>query len=227
MNVNGNNFLRLRPVQDDIFFNKILTSFFDITTAQRILTNTLNALDDSDLTFQRNGVSFLQMTSSPNTVVSLAGLRCDNGLCVPVGQVLSVNSIVNPLNNDVIVDATLTNNIVCRANATEQMRINSSGVQFSNFISLPVGNNINVGNSAIAEIDAGYRIFQVVNPNPTGTFRIYIGDPASFGNQIFWMSNSGIVCRKPLEAGVLTSNYINTVGDNDLVFLAMVLSILD
>ena len=88
----------------------------------------------------------------------------------------------------------------------------------SNFISLPVGNNINVGNSAIAEIDAGYRIFQVVNPDPTGTFRIYIGDPASFGNQIFWMSNTGIVCRKPLEAGVLTSNYINTVGDNDLVF---------
>ena len=58
MNVNGNNFLRLRPVQDDIFFNKILTSFFDITTTQRILTNTLNTLDDSDLTFQRNGVSF-------------------------------------------------------------------------------------------------------------------------------------------------------------------------
>ena len=97
MNVNGNNFLRLRPVQDDIFFNKILTSFFDTTTTQRILTNTLNTLDDSDLTFQRNGVSFLQMTSSPNTVVSLAGLRCDNGLSVPVGQVLSVNSIVNPL----------------------------------------------------------------------------------------------------------------------------------
>ena len=114
MNVNGNNFLRLRPVQDDILFNKILTSFFDITTTQRILTNTLNTLDDSDLTFQRNGVSFLQMTSSPNTVVSLAGLRqrCDNGLSVPVGQVLSVNSIINPLNNDVIVDATLTNNIV-------------------------------------------------------------------------------------------------------------------
>ena len=161
---------------------------------------------------------FLQMTSSPNTVVSLAGLRCDNGLSVPVGQVLSVNSIVNPLNNDVIVDATLTNNIVFRANATEQMRINSSGVQFSNFISLPVGNNINVENSAIAEIDAGYRIFQVVNPDPTGTFRIYIGDPASFGNQIFWMSNTGIVCRKPLEAGILTSNYINSVGDNDVVF---------
>ena len=218
MNVNGNNFLRLRPVQDDIFFNKILTSFFDITTTQRILTNTLNTLDDIDLTFQRNGVSFLQMTSSPNTVVSLAGLRCDNGLSVPVGQVLSVNSIVNPLNNDVVVDATLTNNIVFRANATEQMRINSSGVQFSNFISLPVGNNINVGNSAIAEIDAGYRIFQVVNPDPTGTFRIYIGDPASFGNQIFWMSNTGIVCRKPLEAGILTSNYINSVGDNDVVF---------
>ena len=218
MNVNGNNFLRLRPVQDDIFFNKILTSFFDITTTQRILTNTLNTLDDSDLTFQRNGVRCLQMTSSPNTVVSLAGLRCDNGLSVPVGQVLSVNSIVNPLNNDVIVDATLTNNIVFRANATEQMRINSSGVLFSNFISLPVGNNIHVGNNAIAEIDAGYRIFQVVNPDPTGTFRIYIGDPASFGNQIFWMSNTGIVCRKPLEAGVLTSNYINTVGGNDLVF---------
>ena len=58
MNVNGNNFLRLRPVQDDIFFNNILTSFFDITTTQRILTNTLNTLDDSDLTIQRNGVSF-------------------------------------------------------------------------------------------------------------------------------------------------------------------------
>ena len=39
---------------------------------------------------------FLQMTSSPNTVVSLAGLRCDNGLSVPVGQFLSVNSIINP-----------------------------------------------------------------------------------------------------------------------------------
>ena len=183
-----------------------------------MITNTLNTLGDSDLTFQRNGVSFLQMTSSPNTVVSLAGLRCDNGLSVPVGQVLSVNSIINPLNNDVIVDATLTNNIVFRANATEQMRINSNGVQFNNSISLPVGNNINLGDSAIAEINAGYRIFQIVNPDPTGTFRIYIGDPVRFGNQIFWMSNTGIVCRKPLEAGVLTSNYINTVGDNDLVF---------
>ena len=158
------------------------------------------------------------MTSSPNTVVALAGVRCDNGLSVPVGQVLSVNNIINPLNNDVIVDATLTNNIVFRANATEQMRINCNGVQFNNFISLPVGNNINLGDSAIAEINAGYRIFQIVNPDPTGTFRIYIGDPASFGNQIFWMSNTGIVCRKPLEAGILTSNYINSVGDNDVVF---------
>ena len=218
LGVNGNNFLRLRPTQDDIFFKKILTSFFDITTTQRVITNTLNSLGDSDLTFQRNGVSFLQMTSSPNTVVSLAGLRCDNGLSVPVGQVLSVNNIINPVNNDIIVDATLTNNTVFRANATEQMRINSNGVQFNNFISLPVGNNINLGDSAIAEINAGYRIFQVVNPDPTGTFRIYIGDPVSFGNQIFWMSNTGIVCRKPLEAGILTSNYINSVGDNDVVF---------
>ena len=145
-------------------------------------------------------------------------MRCDNGLSVPVGQVLSVNNIINPVNNDVIVDATLTNNTVFRANATEQMRINSSGVQFNDFISLPVGNNINLGNSAIAEINAGYRIFQIVNPDPTGTFRIYIGDPVSFGYQIFWMSNTGIVCRKPLEAGTLTSNYINSVGDNDVVF---------
>ena len=218
MNINGNIFLRLRPTQDDIFFNKILTSFFDISTTQRVLTNTLNTLGDADLTFQRNGVSYLQMTSSPNTIVALAGLRCDNGLSVPVGQVLSVNNIINPLNNDVIVDATLTNNIVFRANATEQMRINSNGVQFNNFISLPVGNNINLGDSAMAEINAGYRIFQIVNPDPTGTFRIYIGDPVSFGNQIFWMSNTGIVCRKPLEAGILTSNYINSVGDNDVVF---------
>ena len=158
------------------------------------------------------------MTSSPNTVVSLAGLRCDNGLSVPVGQVLSVNSIINPVNNDVIVDATLSNNTVFRANATEQMRINSNGVQFNNFVSLPVGNNLSLGDSAVAEINASYRIFQIVNPDPTGTFRIYIGDPVSFGNQVFWMSNTGIVCRKPLEAGELTSNYINTVGDNDLVF---------
>ena len=98
------------------------------------------------------------------------------------------------------------------------MRINSNGFQFNNFVSLPVGNNLNLGYSAIAEINAGYRIFQIVNPDPTGTFRIYIGDPASFGNQIFWMSNTGIVCRKPLEAGILTSNYINSVGDNDVVF---------
>ena len=145
-------------------------------------------------------------------------MRCDNGLSVPVGQFLSVNSTINPLNNDVIVDATLTNNTVFRANATEQMRINSNGVQFNNFVSLPVGNNLNLGDSAVAEINAGYRIFQIVNPDPTGTFRIYIGDPASFGNQIFWMSNTGIVCRKPLEAGILTSNYINSVGDNDVVF---------
>ena len=40
MNVDGNNFLRLRPTQDDIFFNKILTSFFDITTTQKVITNT-------------------------------------------------------------------------------------------------------------------------------------------------------------------------------------------
>ena len=218
MNVNGNIFLRLRPVQDDIFFNKILTSFFDISTTQRILTNTLNTLGDADLTVQRNGVSFLQMTSSPNTVVSLAGIRCDNGLTIPSGQVLSANNIINPLNNDLILDATLTNNIVFRANATEQMRINSNGIQFNNFISLPVGNNINLGNSSIVEIDPGYKIFQITNPDPTGTFRIYIGDPASFGNQVFWMSNTGIVCRKPLEAGILTSNYINSVGDNDVVF---------
>ena len=217
LNVSGTNYFRLRPVQDDIFLNKVITSFFDITTTQRVMTNTLNTLDDSDLTFQRNGVSFLQMTSSPNTVVSLAGLRCDNGLSVPVGQFLSVNSIINPLNNDVIVDATLTNNTVFRANATEQMRINSNGVQFNNFVSLPVGNNLNLGDSAIAEINAGYRIFQIVNPDPT-TFRIYIGDPVSFGNQVFWMSNTNIVCRKPLEAGSLTSNYINTTTDTDLVF---------
>ena len=218
MNINGNNFLRLRPTQDDIFFNKILPSFFDISTTQKVITNTLNTLGDADLTFQRNGVSYLEMTSSPNTVVALAGLRCDNGLSVPVGQFLSVNSIINPLNNDVIVDATLTNNTVFRANATEQMRINSNGVQFNNFVSLPVGNNLNLGDSAIAEINAGYRIFQIVNPDPTGTFRIYIGDPVSFGNQVFWMSNTNIVCRKPLEAGILTSNYINSVGDNDVVF---------
>ena len=61
MNINGNNFLRLRPTQDDIFFNKILTSFFDISTTQRILANTLNTLGDADLTFQRNGVSYLQI----------------------------------------------------------------------------------------------------------------------------------------------------------------------
>ena len=98
----------------------------------------MNTSDDSDSTFQRNGVSFLQFTSSPNTGVSLARLRCDNGISVPVGQVLSVNSVINPLYNDVVIDATLTNNIVCRANATEQMIINSNGVQFNNFISLPV-----------------------------------------------------------------------------------------
>ena len=98
------------------------------------------------------------------------------------------------------------------------MRINSNGVQFNNFVSLPVGNNLNLGDSAIAEINAGYRIFQIVNPDPTGTFRIYIGDPVSFGNQVFWMSNTNIVCRKPLEAGSLTSNYINTTIDTDLVF---------
>ena len=218
MNVNGNNFLRLRPTQDDIFLNKVITSFFDITTTQRILTNTLNSFGDAGLTFQRNSVSFLQMTSSPNTIVALAGIRCDNGLSLPPGQALSVNNIINPLNNDVIVDATLTNNVVFRANATEQMRINSNGVQFNNFISLPVGNNINLGDSAIAEINAGYRIFQIVKPDPTGTFRIYIGDPVSFGNQVFWMSNTNIVCRKPLEAGSLTSNYINTTIDTDLVF---------
>ena len=115
------------------FLNEVITSFFDITTTQRVITNTLNTLGDADLTFQRNGVSYLQMTSSPNTIVALAGVRCDNGLSVPVGQVLSVNSIINPLNNDVVVDATLTNNIIFRANATEQMRINSNGVQFNNF----------------------------------------------------------------------------------------------
>ena len=122
------------------------------------------------------------------------------------------------MNNDLILDATLTNNILFRANATEQMRINSNGVQFNNFISLPVGNNITLGNSAITEIDAGYRIFQITNPDPTGTIRCYIGDTASFGNQVFWMSNTNIVCRKPLEAGTLTSNYINTTTDTDLVF---------
>ena len=49
---------RLRPVQDDIFLNKVITSFFDITTTQRRLTNTLNSFGDADLTFQRNGASF-------------------------------------------------------------------------------------------------------------------------------------------------------------------------
>ena len=201
------------------FFNKVVTSFFDITTTQKVITNTINTLGDSDLTLQRSGVSFLQFQTSPlNTVVSLAGIRCDNGLTIPAGQVLSVNSIVNPLNNDIVVDATLTNNTIFRANATEQMRINSNGVQFNNFISLPVGNNINLGNSSLVEIDPGYKIFQITNPDPTGTFRIYIGDPASFGNQIFWMNNTNIVCRKPLEAGSLTSNYINTTTDTDLVF---------
>ena len=219
INVSGTNYFRLRPVQDDICFNKVITSFFDITTTQKVITNTISSLNDADLTLQRSGISFLQFQTSPlNTVVSLAGIRCDNGLTIPAGQVLSVNSIVNPLNNDIVVDATLTNNTIFRANATEQMRINSNGVQFNNLISLPVGNNINLGNSSIVEIDPGYKIFQITNPDPTGTFRIYIGDPASFGNQVFWMNNTNIVCRKPLEAGSLTSNYINTTIDTDLVF---------
>ena len=195
-----------------------MSSFCDRTTSQRVITNVLNTSGDADLALQRNGISYLQLTSSPNTVVSLAGLSADNGITVPVGQVLSVNSIISPLNNDVVVDATLTNNVVFRANPVEQMRINTSGVQLSNFVSLPVGNKCNLGNSTIAEINTGYRIFQIVNPDPTGTFMIYIGDPASFGNQVFWMSNSQIVCRKPLEAGSLQSNHINSVGDNDVVF---------
>ena len=182
------------------------------------MTNTLNTINDSDLSIQRNGIPFLQFIPSPNTVVALAGIRADNGMFIPVGQTLEVNSIINPLNNDVIVDATLTNNTIFRANATEQMRINSNGVQFNNFISIPVGNNINLGDSALTEINAGYRIFQLTNPDPTGTIRCYIGDTASFGNQVFWMSNTNIVCRKPLEAGTLTSNYINTTTDTDLVF---------
>ena len=218
INVSGTNYFRLRPVQDDIFFNKVITSFFDITTTQRVLTNTLNTLGDADLTIQRNNIPFLQFIPSPNTVVALAGIRADNGMFIPVGQTLEVNSIINPLNNDLIIDGTLTNNIVFRANATEQMRINSNGVQFNNFISIPVGNNINLGDSALTEINAGYRIFQITNPDPTGTIRCYIGDTASFGNQVFWMSNTNIVCRKPLEAGTLTSNYINTTTDTDLVF---------
>ena len=148
----------------------------------------------------------------------MAGFNASNGLIIPVGYGLLTSSIVNQLNNDLIIDSTLSNNIVFRANATEQMRINSNGVQFNNFISLPVGNNINLGDSSVAEINAGYRIFQIVNPDPTGIFRIYIGDPASFGNQVFWMSNFLIVCRKPLEAGILQSNYINSVSDTDLVF---------
>ena len=97
INVSGTNYFRLRPVQDDIFLNKVITSFFDISTTQRVLTNTLNSFGDADLTFQRNGVSSLQMTSSPNMVVSLAGLRCDNGLSVPAGQFLSVNSIIKSI----------------------------------------------------------------------------------------------------------------------------------
>ena len=216
-NVSGNNFLRLTPAQDDILLNKGMSSSFDITTSQRVITNVLNTSGDADLALQRNGISYLQLASSPNTVVSLAGLRADNGTTVPAGQVVSVNNIIIALKNDVVVDATLSNNVVFRANPVEQMRINTSGVQFNNFISLPVGNNCNLGYSTIAEINAGYRIFQIVNPDPTGTFRIYIGDPASFGNQVFWMSNSQIVCRKPLEAGSLQSSHIG-VGDYDVFF---------
>ena len=187
---------------------------------QRILANTLNTIGDAKLTFQRNRLSFLQLQSSPvNAVVSLAGFNASNGITIPVGFGLLTGSIVNPLNNDVVIDATLTNNIVFRGNATEQMRTDSNGVQLSSSLSLPVNNAISLGNSAIAEIDAGYRIFQITNPDgASGTFRIYIGDPASFGNQVFWMSNSLIACRKPLEAGTLQTKFINTVVDTDLVF---------
>ena len=220
INVSGTNYFRLRPVQDDIFLNKVITSFFDITTTQRVLTNTINTINDADLTLHRNNFPFLQLQSSPvNTVVSLAGFNASNGLTIPVGYGLLTSSIVNQLNNDLIKDASLTNNIVFRGNATEQMRISSNGIDLSNSLALPVNRDISLGNSAIAEIDAGYRIFQITNPDgASGTFRIYIGDPASFGNQVFWMSNSLIVCRKPLEAGILQSNYINTVSDTDLVF---------
>ena len=60
INVSGTNYFRLRPVQDDIFLNKVITSFFDITTTQKVITNTISSLNDADLTLQRSGVSFLQ-----------------------------------------------------------------------------------------------------------------------------------------------------------------------
>ena len=81
----------------------------------------MNTLGEHDLSIQRDGIPFLQFIPSPNTIVSLAGIRADNGMFIPVGQTLEVNSIINPLNNDVIVDATLTNNAIFRENAVEQL----------------------------------------------------------------------------------------------------------
>ena len=66
-NVDGVNFMRLKPTQSDIFFNKILTSFFDITTTQRVITNTADSLGDATLTMRRNNVDMITFQND-NTI---------------------------------------------------------------------------------------------------------------------------------------------------------------
>ena len=66
-NVSGDNFIRLRPAQDDIFFSKILTSFFDLTTTQRVITNTIDSLGDATLTLRRNNIDMMTFQND-NTI---------------------------------------------------------------------------------------------------------------------------------------------------------------
>ena len=66
-NVNGDNFMRLRPTQDDIFFSKILTSFFDVSTTQRVITNTIDSLGDATLTLRRNNIDMMTFQND-NTI---------------------------------------------------------------------------------------------------------------------------------------------------------------
>ena len=65
--VNGNNFYEIKTYTRCHFFNNILTSFFDITTTQRVITNTIDCVGDAILTLRRNNVDMMTFQND-NTI---------------------------------------------------------------------------------------------------------------------------------------------------------------
>ena len=58
-NVSGTNFFRLRPIQNDIFLGKPVTTFDDITSVESINSNVFNSVGDATLSLRRNNINMI------------------------------------------------------------------------------------------------------------------------------------------------------------------------